>query len=291
MPSDARRAASMRAAPVEQPLFEALGAPAPRGTAHLYWLGQAGFALRSHNRLLLIDPYLSNALAEKYKDALFKHRRMIPPPIRPDELRGVHLLLATHGHSDHLDPGVVGAIMALNPDCVLVCPRAAREAALARGADRDRLAHPPPFQKTMFGPVGVEPLPAAHEEVTPDADGNPSHCGFILELDGLRLYHSGDCVPFEGLATLLAERRVDAALLPVNGRDRERRENGIPGNFTVEEAADLCRAAGIPNLIPHHFGMFDFNTVPPEDIVRRLAASAGAVRWLLPEVGARIVLS
>ena len=31
--------------------------------------------------------------------------------------------------------------------------------------------------------------------------------------------------------------------------------------MTADEAIDLCRAGGIPWLVPHHFGMFASNTV------------------------------
>ena len=48
---------------------------------------------------------------------------------------------------------------------------------------------------------------------------------------------------------------VDLALLPINGRGK-----GVPGNFTFDEAVQLCQIAEIPYLIPHHFGMFAFNT-------------------------------
>jgi hypothetical protein len=54
-----------------------------------------------------------------------------------------------------------------------------------------------------------------------------------------------------------------------DGRDALRRSNGVPGNFTFDEAADLCRAAGIGELIPHHFGMFDFNTADPDSLRSR----------------------
>ena len=47
----------------------------------LYWLGQAGFLIDTGSKRLLIDPYLSDSLAEKYRDRGFSHERMIAPPI------------------------------------------------------------------------------------------------------------------------------------------------------------------------------------------------------------------
>ena len=36
-------------------------------------------------------------------------------------------------------------------------------------------------------------------------------------------------------------RTEGIALLPVNGRDDDRKSGKIPGNFTVDEAVDLCQ--------------------------------------------------
>lgn len=266
------------------PLYECLSIPAQRGTVNIFWLGQAGFALRAANSLVVIDPYLSNSLAEKYRDAVFKHKRMMDAPISTDELRGVDLLLSTHAHSDHLDPGSVGTIMALNPDCRLVCPVGVIQKALERGADRDRIEGMLAFEKKRFGSVILELLPSAHEELAVGPEGETAYAGFVIEMDGVRLYHSGDCVPFDGLADLLRDRMIDAALLPVNGRAARRRENGVPGNFTLDEAAELCLAAEIDFLIPHHFGLFDFNTIAPEAIAAGLEKyRARGLEWSIPD--------
>ena len=40
----------------------------------------------------------------------------------------------------------------------------------------------------------------------------------------------------------LEMERIDAALLPINGRDERRRSNGIPGNFTFREAVQVLFA-------------------------------------------------
>jgi L-ascorbate metabolism protein UlaG (beta-lactamase superfamily) len=128
----------------------------------------------------------------------------------------------------------------------------------------------------------VEALASAHETLAMDENGNHLHLGYVLTLGALRLYHSGDCVPYEGLEEALRKRRIDLALLPINGRSASLSARGIAGNFTLEEAAELCRGAGIPLLMCHHFGMFAFNTVDREDAARRIAALD--VDCVLPEV-------
>jgi L-ascorbate metabolism protein UlaG (beta-lactamase superfamily) len=268
------------------PLRDALALPPQRGTVNAFWLGQAGFALRAADALVLIDPYLSDSLAIKYRDAEFKHTRMMPPPLEPGDARGVTLLLATHAHSDHLDPGSVGAIMANNPDCLLVCPASVVPAALERGADAGRVVGMHSMETKRFGSVALELLPSAHEELATDENGDTLYGGFVIRMDGFAIYHSGDCAPFDRQADMLRERHADIALLPVNGRDANRRSEGILGNFTVDEAASLCLDAGIPFLVPHHFGMFDFNTVAPETIQAALERYAPrGLRWIIPESG------
>ena len=40
---------------------------APAGALHLWWLGQSGFLVKLDDRYLLLDPYLSDSLTEKYE--------------------------------------------------------------------------------------------------------------------------------------------------------------------------------------------------------------------------------
>jgi hypothetical protein len=59
----------------------------------------------------------------------------------------------------------------------------------------------------------------------------------------------------------------------------------VPGNFTLEEAIRFCRATSIPQLIGHHFEMFDFNTIDRGEAEKILQQRAGSLKWLLPEIG------
>ena len=41
---------------------------------------------------------------------------------------------------------------------------------------------------------------------------------------------------------------------------------GFAGNFTLSEAIDLAAMIKPAAMIAHHYGMFAFNTIPPETI-------------------------
>jgi L-ascorbate metabolism protein UlaG (beta-lactamase superfamily) len=250
-----------------------------------WWLGQAGFALRHPAGTLLVDPYLSDSLGVKYAGTRFPHTRLHESPVAPANLRGIGLVLHSHAHTDHLDPWTVRGLLDHN-DPSFVAPRARRDVALERHVPERRLLAVTAGDEIEVAGVRVLAVPAAHEELTVDAAGDHVFLGFVIEVGGTRVYHSGDCAPYDGQSDLLAALDVDVALLPVNGRDAWRRDNGVPGNFTVEEAVRLCQEAGIPELVCHHFGLFDFNTVPPASLCQRLSTVAGDLAWTIPAVGA-----
>jgi L-ascorbate metabolism protein UlaG (beta-lactamase superfamily) len=273
------------------PLAELLtrGAVQNSGTS-LWWLGQAGFAIESDGTTILIDPYLSDSLAEKYRGTLFPHRRLVGPPIVPSQVRRCDLYLCTHGHTDHMDPLTIQGVLE-HASPTFVVPRAELAKARERGIPADHVVGMSGDDSELVSGIRIDAVPAAHEELEVDGEGSHRFLGYVLELGGVRLYHSGDCVPYRGQAKRLADLNVEIALLPINGRDAYRRNNGVPGNFTVTEAVELCREAGIPRLIGHHFGMFDFNTVDRGCAERALRGAIGEISWLLPEIGVQYRLT
>lgn len=251
---------------------------------YLWWLGQAGFAIRRGADLLLIDPYLSDTLATKYAGTLFPHTRLTPPPVMPEDIEGVQVVLCTHAHTDHMDPGTIVGLLRHN-DPLFVVPRSQALKGVERGIPSHRLLGVDARESIRLASgITVTAVPASHEDITLDDSGQNVFLGYVLDIDGYRIYHSGDCVPYAGQAETLAELDVDLALLPVNGRDEYRTSNGVPGNFHCSEAVDLCRRAGIPVLLCHHWGLFDFNTVDPRQLKEELS-SVDDVRWILPEQG------
>ncbi len=233
----------------------------------LAWIGQSGFAFRFGRRRALIDPYLSDFLAQKYRGADFPHERLMPPPIDAQELRRLEWVLCTHAHSDHMDPITLSLIATVMPDCRFVVPAAERTTAESRGIRSEQILAVDAGETHDLGEgLVLRVIPAAHEDLRRDSRGRHHFLGYVLSHDRVTVYHSGDCVPFDGLQRAVSESTPDLALLPVNGRDEYRRSRGVPGNFTILEAERLACAVDAAFLIPHHFGMFDFNTVDQYDV-------------------------
>lgn len=251
--------------------FPHSGAPA------LCWLGQAGFWIDTGAHRVLIDPYLSDSLARKYAGTAHPHIRMMPPPLSIADLPRPDLVLVSHAHTDHMDPDTLGPLYQRFRDLPFVVPAAVEDIArerIGQGAD----LRPVVAQEhlTPLEGLSLEVFPAAHEARARDKTGRDSFLGYGLAVPGMRLYHSGDSIPFAELDAQVQGFAPDLALLPVNGRDEARRRAGIPGNFTLKEAQHLARSCAF--LIPHHFDMFAFNTLDPAEI------DAAAARSTRPQI-------
>jgi L-ascorbate metabolism protein UlaG (beta-lactamase superfamily) len=133
----------------------------------------------------------------------------------------------------------------------------------------------------------ITAIPAAHEEITVDQWGNTKALGYLIELAGIAIYHSGDSLLYKGLEKTLRRLSPDLALLPVNGRKEHLSSKGIAGNFSSDEACILARKAGASFFIPHHFGLFDFNTVSEASIVSSLQTHGWetGTNALIPKIG------
>jgi L-ascorbate metabolism protein UlaG (beta-lactamase superfamily) len=233
---------------------------------HLWWLGQSGFLISWHGRHLLLDPYLSDSLTTKYADTATPHVRMIEKVIDPQRLDFIDIITSSHNHTDHLDAETITALLAVNPDLIVLVSDANREFAAQRlKVPSGRLTGINCYSPLDINEFTFHAVPAAHEKVETDNDGHHKCIGLVVEAGPWTIYHAGDTVRFQGMASLLRKRNVDIALLPINGRDPLR---GVVGNLFPQEAAELGRDMNAKMVIPCHYDMFEFNTVDPAEFVR-----------------------
>ena len=102
----------------------------------IFALGQSGFALRSGDGLVLIDPWLSTKLEEE--EGVTRH---VAPALRPDEIEAADVVCVTHEHADHLDPWTLAAIARQAPGAIFLAPAPAVALVEAAGVPRERI-HP-----------------------------------------------------------------------------------------------------------------------------------------------------
>jgi L-ascorbate metabolism protein UlaG (beta-lactamase superfamily) len=254
-------------------------------TLSLWWLGQAGFYFKFKNYSILIDPYLSDSLAQKYKGKEFSHIRMMSTPVHPEQIQQLDFVFCTHGHSDHMDPLTLSVLARNNPICKFIVPKAEKATAIEKGVPDNQLITVNAGDSIVLNAdIKLEVVPSAHEDLRKNGKSEFYYLGYILSFGIYTVYHSGDCVPYPGLSEKLETFKIDVALLPVNGRDKYRKDRGVPGNFTFEEAVELCTRSNIHNLIAHHFGMFSFNTVDVETLREKHREISDSLNLIIPEM-------
>ena len=234
------------------------------GQVAMTWLGQASFAIRANDCLLLIDPFLSD-----------HPERVVPTPFSGHQATDVNAVLCTHEHLDHFDADAVKDIAAASPQARIVVPRPMVPLVTQLGIETSRVVGAQPGDSIRFDGVTVEPVPAMHGLEVEDgytfghaqSDGLYRFLGYIIDAGGTRVYHAGDTVVYPDMADRLRAAHIDVALLPINGRDPEREALGLVGNMDHREAVTLAAAVDADVLIPMHWDMFPSNPGFPGRVI------------------------
>jgi len=260
---------------------------APSDHLNLWRLGQSGFLVQWQGHHLLIDPYLSDSLTKKYADTEKPHLRITERVVAPEELDFIEVVTSSHNHTDHLDGETLIPLMEANPTLTVIVPAANLDFAANRlRVQPERLTSiHTDGDSVSVGLFTFHAVPSAHESLETNENGDHKFVGYIIEVGGRTIYHSGDCCLYDGLEERLQNWEIDLALLPINGRDPTR---GVAGNFSGEEAAKLGVEIGTGLVIPCHYEMFEFNSVSPQGFVD--AARALNCPYRVLKAGERISL-
>lgn len=229
----------------------------------LWWLGQSGFLIKWKGHHLLLDPYLSDSLTTKYGETDKPHIRMTERVIHPAALDFIEVVTSSHNHTDHLDGETLIPLLSVNPDIKLVIPEANREFTCKRlKCNVDFPIGMNDGKTKQVGPFQFHGIPAAHNQLDRDEQGQCKFMGYVIQFGNWTIYHSGDTLWYQGMEEILIPFEVDLALLPINGNKPERR---VAGNLNCEEAPQLGQIIGAKMVIPCHYDMFTFNTADPAD--------------------------
>ena len=174
---------------------------------NITWLGHDGFLIKGDGKAIVIDP--------------FKVRQCEPADI----------ILITHEHYDHCSPEDIQKIQ--KASTVIVT-----EADSAKKLSGDVRVVRPGDKLTVSG-IPIEAVPAYNTNKSFHPKEN-AWLGFVLTVDGVRIYHGGDTDLIPEMDSLEA----DIALLPVSGTYV----------MTAEEAVQAAKAIKPKLVIPMHYG-------------------------------------
>lgn len=180
---------------------------------------------------------------------MFKYGDMvihIDPVSREADYSGMpdaDIILITHEHGDHLDPGAIKQI--LKDETLIICNKAS-------STDLDDCRIMANGDKLEVMGISIEAVPAyniKHER----APGKPFHPrgngnGYILDIGGKTIYVAGDT---ENIPEMKNFKDIDIAFLPMN----------LPYTMSPEMAADAARMINPGILYPYHFGSTDTGVI------------------------------
>ncbi len=219
----------------------------PKTHRCLTWLGHASWLIETPGaKRVLVDPWLDD-------------NPKCPEQYRRGGVGRLDLILATHGHGDHVGD-LVAEAQRTGATVVAI-------AELAAWAKAQGVAHVVGMNKggsASFDGLGVTLVDAVHSSSFRDANTTTytgEACGIILELeDGFRIYHAGDTALFGDMQLIGEWYRPDLAILPIGG------------HYTMgpREAAKAAQFLGAPLVVPNHFGTWPVLAGSVEELRRLL---------------------
>src|SRR5436190_13753906 len=139
---------------------------------HLWWLGQSGFLVQWQGRHLLLDPYLSDSLTQKYAGSDKPHARITERVVAPERLDFIDVATSSHNHTDHLDPETLVPLLKANPKMEVVIPEANRELVVNRLAVVAELpCGLDAGTEVRLAGFKIRGFPAAHNLIEKDSSG------------------------------------------------------------------------------------------------------------------------
>lgn len=240
------------------------------GEVIMWWLGQNSFVLKCTAATIYTDPYLSS-----------HPNRLIQPPLKPEEVTNADVITCSHDHSDHIDPFTIPYLALASPKAKFVIPRAAVERMLSFGVPEEKLVPMNDGESVCLNGVFIRAIKARHERFDEHPQLGFPYLSYLFEMSGVKIYHAGDGIPYEGLVSTLRSYEPHIMLMPINGRDGERYRRSCIGNFTFQEAGDIAADVGAKVVIPMHWGMFADNS---EDVSKFIDYVTSRYDWLIVKV-------
>jgi len=208
------------------------------------YLGHAAVIVKGKDINAIIDPFISGN----------------PNcPVTVDELEKITHIFITHGHGDHLGDT---AEIAKKFNSKIICNFEIGNYLSGFGLDVHTM-HIGGRTKFEFGKVKM--TTALHGSGISDGDktlegGNP--CGFIIEIEGKKLYHAGDT----GLSLdmkLLKDENIDIAFVPIGG------------NFTmdIDDAVKAVEFIRPKIVVPMHYNTFPIIKADPFEFEKKVKDS------------------
>ncbi len=261
--------------PVDRPDSEWL--TANRTATTLTWIGHVTFLFQHRGLNVLTDPVFGERASPL---AFAGPKRYTPPAMHMDHLPPIDIVLLSHNHYDHLDREGVRAIARRNNQQTRwLVPM--KVADWFRRAGIDNVVELDWWDETL--PLGDRPMgqarsdvrawfvPAQHFSGRGVNDRNATLWGgWVLEIDGFRLYFAGDTGYGQDFADIGAVfGGFDLSLIPIGAYEPQWLMGSVHVN--PEDAVRIHRDVQSRLSVGMHWGTFILTDEPVDEPPHRLA--------------------
>ena len=211
--------------------------------AGLWFIGQAGFVIKSCGKTIVIDPYLSDSVA-KVSPRL---SRAVAVPLEPGVLKA-DIFIVTHDHLDHLDPETFEAYK-YKDSTIFVGPRFACRKLIELGIPEKSIVKIDVSETKKVDCVEITGI-----YTVPNEAAVTDTSGYKIEFEnGRSVYHTSDT----DLSPLVLEcaPEVEVMLVCINGNW---------GNLDIGKAVELAGKVKPKFAIPHHYDVMELNSENPD---------------------------
>lgn len=199
------------------------------------YLGQAGLCFESGGKTILVDPYLSNSVAQSQPQNV--RRQPIDDrflKIRPD------IVVITHVHGDHYDKETLRHYLSDTSEILVLASFGAWMDVRRFGGDKNRYVMFNNGTEWMEGEIRFRAVKAEHSDIYA--------IGVVISAEDKNYYVTGDTLYNKAVFESLPQAEYEAVFLPVNGQ-------GNNMNFT--DAERFAARIQAKRVVPLHIGMFD----------------------------------
>jgi L-ascorbate metabolism protein UlaG (beta-lactamase superfamily) len=208
---------------------------------HITWLGHNAWSIETGGKTILLDPFLNDSPTA---------------PVKADGVKADFILLS-HGHADHVGDTVA---IAKRTGATVLANFEVGQWLASKGVSGERIIgmNPGGGIQQPFGHVKF--TIAHHSSSMPDGSYGGVPGGFVLSLDGKRVYFACDTALFLDMK-LIGAGGLDLAVLPI----------GDLYTMGPDDSIDAIKFLNPKRVAPCHY-----NTWPP--IAQDVAAWAQQVR-------------
>ncbi|MFB0503384.1 MAG: MBL fold metallo-hydrolase [Candidatus Bathyarchaeia archaeon] len=183
----------------------------PAHGLRLWWLGNAGFAIRYDEILMFIDPVIE---VKSEDDQTFSEtglRLQHKLPLRAAGVERADIVLLTHHHGDHAAPKTLSLLK--RTGALFICPEICMPVIDRISVDRERVRTVDYDQTMTYGEVSVKAVRAIHGGHHGGVSASLElGAGYLVKVGGYSIFHPGDTVLMEEHYEL---SNVDILLLPI----------------------------------------------------------------------------